>query len=61
MLTIVKRPRANGSVAYLALVRVKRKGKIVYSETRTFDREKLAKLMSHGFFMLLLKNWVTIR
>lgn len=44
MLTIVKRQRANGSVAYRAVVRVKRKGKIVYSESRTFDREKLAKL-----------------
>ncbi|MCX4029040.1 tyrosine-type recombinase/integrase [Endozoicomonas sp. SM1973] len=44
MLTILKRSRANGSVAYRAVVRVKRKGKIVYSESRTFDREKLAKL-----------------
>ncbi|WP_163833252.1 tyrosine-type recombinase/integrase [Spartinivicinus ruber] len=43
MLTIVKRPRANGNVAYRAVVRVKWKGKIVYSESRTFDRERLAK------------------
>ncbi|WP_255561981.1 hypothetical protein [Zooshikella harenae] len=42
MLTILKRSRANGSTAYQALVRVKRKGKIVYSESRTFDRERLA-------------------
>ncbi|WP_163833306.1 hypothetical protein [Spartinivicinus ruber] len=44
MLTILKRSRANGSAAYRAVVRVKRKGKIVYSESRTFDCEKLAKL-----------------
>lgn len=43
MLTIVRRPRANGSSAYRAVVRVKRKGKIVYSESRTFDRERLAR------------------
>ncbi|MBU2704350.1 hypothetical protein KCM76_00015 [Zooshikella marina] len=43
MLTILKRSRANGSTAYQALVRVKRKGKIVYSESRTFDRERLAR------------------
>ena len=42
MATIVRRKRKDGSIAYRAQVRIKRKGKIVYHESRTFDRRASA-------------------
>lgn len=42
MATITKRRRADGSQAYRAAVRIRRQGKIVYQEARTFDRQRLA-------------------
>lgn len=39
--TILKRPRADGTVAYLAKISIMRSGK-VHRESRTFDREKAA-------------------
>lgn len=42
--TIRKRMRKDGSVAYMARVRVKEKGVIVHAETDTFDREAAAKM-----------------
>jgi hypothetical protein len=43
MATITPRRRANGSIAYRALVRVKRGGKVVYSESRTFQKLAVAR------------------
>jgi len=43
MASIIKRKRADGTVAYRADVRVKREGVIVHQESRTFDRQALAK------------------
>ncbi|MBK1885591.1 tyrosine-type recombinase/integrase [Marinobacter sp. DY40_1A1] len=43
MASITARKRADGSKAYRADVRVKRDGKVVYQESRTFDRKALAK------------------
>lgn len=40
--TIVERPRADGSIAYLARVRVKKAGKVIFEEFETFDRRKTA-------------------
>lgn len=42
--TIIPRKRKDGSTGYTALIRLKRGGKIVHSETQTFDREQAAKL-----------------
>lgn len=42
--TIIKRARKDGSMGYTALVRIKRDGKVVHSESETFDREQAAKL-----------------
>jgi len=43
MATIIKRKRADGTLAYMANVRIKRNGNIVHQESRTFDRMALAK------------------
>lgn len=43
MATITKRLGKDGAVSYRAQVRIKKDGRIVYSEARTFPREKLAK------------------
>lgn len=43
MPTITVRTRADGTKSYRAAIRLKRKGKLVYSESRTFDRKALAK------------------
>ena len=43
MATITVRTRADGSKSYRAAIRIKRKGQIVYRESRTFDRKALAK------------------
>jgi integrase len=36
------RKRKDGSIGYMAQVRVKQKGKVVHSETKTFDRKQAA-------------------
>ena len=41
--TITVRTRADGTKSYRAAIRIKRKGKVVYRESRTFDRKALAK------------------
>lgn len=43
MATFLKRKRLDGSTAYSARIRIKRNGVIVYKETKTFDRQALAK------------------
>lgn len=43
MPTITTRTRADGTKSYRAAIRLKRKGQIVYRESRTFDRKALAK------------------
>lgn len=43
MASITTRKRADGSRAYRADVRVKRNGKVLYQESRTFDRKALAR------------------
>jgi integrase len=40
--TIVQRKRNDGSIGYMAQVRVKQKGKVVHAETKTFDRKQAA-------------------
>lgn len=40
--TIVDRPRADGTTAYMAKIILKRKGKVVHRETKTFDRRQAA-------------------
>ena len=40
--TTVPRKRKDGSIGYMAQVRVKQKGKVVHAETRTFDRKQAA-------------------
>jgi integrase len=40
--TIVQRQRNDGSIGYMAQVRVKQKGKVVHAETQTFDRKQAA-------------------
>lgn len=42
--TIIPRKRKDGSTGYTALVRIKRQGKVIHSESETFDREQAAKL-----------------
>ncbi|MGI9274320.1 MAG: tyrosine-type recombinase/integrase [Endozoicomonas sp.] len=42
MATIIKRKRSDGTIAYLAQLRMKRDGKIVHHESRTFDKRKAA-------------------
>lgn len=42
MATIVTRSNRDGSLSYRAQVRVKQGGKVIYSESRTFDKKKLA-------------------
>ena len=40
--TIVQRKRNDGTVGYMAQVRVKQKGKVIHGETKTFDRKQAA-------------------
>jgi len=42
--TIIPRKRKDGSTGYTALIRVKRGGKVIHSESETFDREQAAKV-----------------
>ena len=48
MATIKTRQRKDGSLAYLSEVRVKRDGRIVHRESRTFDRRTQAKAWAEG-------------
>jgi integrase len=41
-MTIVQRRREDGTIGYMAQVRVKQKGKVVHTETKTFDRKQAA-------------------
>lgn len=43
MPTITARTRADGTKSYRAAIRLKRRGQIVYRESRTFDCKALAK------------------
>lgn len=43
MATITKQLKTNGELSYRAQVRVKRAGKIIFSEARSFPKEKLAR------------------
>lgn len=43
MATIVARPRKDGTVGYTAQIKIKREGKVVFSQAQTFDREQAAK------------------
>jgi integrase len=40
--SILKRKRKDGTFGYTAMIRLKRAGKVVYSQTETFDREQAA-------------------
>ena len=40
--SILKRKRKDGTYGYTAMVRLKRAGKLIYSQTETFDREQAA-------------------
>ena len=42
MATILKRKRANGTIAYTAQIRIKRQGKIIHHESLTFDKRRAA-------------------
>lgn len=40
--TILARKRKDGSTGYTAVIRIKKAGKVIHSETETFDREQAA-------------------
>lgn len=70
MATITARKRQDGTTAYTAQIRIKRHGKIVYQETKTFDRKRLAEswanrreleLQAPGALEQALSPSVTIR
>lgn len=70
MATITARKRQDGTTAYTAQIRIKRKGKIIYQETKTFDRKRLAEtwanrreleLQSPGGLDHALRPSITIR
>ena len=42
MATIQKRKRSDGTLAYTAQIRIKRQGRIVHHESKTFDKRKAA-------------------
>lgn len=42
--TILPRTRKDGSTGYTALIRIKKGGKVIHSESETFDREQAAKV-----------------
>jgi integrase len=42
MATIVARPRKDGTIGYTAQIKVKRGGRVVFSQAQTFDREAAA-------------------
>lgn len=41
--TILPRKRKDGSTGYTALIRIKKAGKVIHSESETFDRDQAAK------------------
>jgi integrase len=43
MAYILKRKKKDGSFSHMAIVRIKREGKIIYQESKTFSREALAR------------------
>jgi integrase len=43
MATITPRPLADGSISYRAMIRIKKKGKVVYQVSKTFSKENLAR------------------
>ena len=55
-LTIRTRQRKDGSLAYLSEVRVKRDGRIVHRESRTFDRRTQAKVWAESREKKFAKN-----
>ncbi|KQP37541.1 chorismate mutase [Pseudorhodoferax sp. Leaf274] len=42
--TIIRRRRKDGSIGHTAQIRIKKDGKVVHTETQTFDRESPARL-----------------
>lgn len=43
MATITTRSKADGSLSYRAMIRIKQKGKVIFQESKTFSRENAAK------------------
>lgn len=43
MSSIIARPRRDGTIGYTAQIKIKRGGKVVFSQAQTFDREQAAK------------------
>lgn len=43
MATITKRRNSKGAIRYQAIIRIKKKGKVIYSESKTFSKQSLAK------------------
>lgn len=41
--SILSRQRKDGTVGYTAIIRIKKEGKVIHTETQTFDREQAAK------------------
>ncbi len=56
MATIRTRQRSDGSVAFLAEIRIKRDGTLVHRESRTFDRRALAKTWAESREKALAKT-----
>jgi len=56
MATIKTRQRKDGSLAYLSEVRVKRNGKTIHRESRTFDRQTQAKAWAESREKKFAKN-----
>mgnify|MGYP000608808268 FL=1 len=44
MATIRKRKKADGSLSYTAVIRIKQKGRLIYTESRTFSKDSNAKV-----------------
>lgn len=42
MATITQRKRSDGTLAYTAQIRLKREGKVIHSEAKTFERKQMA-------------------
>jgi integrase len=56
MATIRSRQRSDGSVAFLAEIRIKRDGALVHRESRTFDRRTVAKAWAQSREKALAKS-----
>ena len=57
MATVTARARADGTKSYRAAIRIKRKGRVVYSESLTFDRKALAKDLASRRELCLLDTF----